>query len=129
MIIYPTTLFVVLPFIVLLFTILYFYVVPGPICEGNVVSQGEESNEEMDEEIDEDSDVNAIENQPSPEYKSTGLENDPVYLSKINAANIASLRDDIGKLSGMEQMINDLNSKVDDNTMEIQGLLIQNEIS
>ena len=66
---------------------------------------------------------------PPPEYKDTGLKNDPIYLSKINAANITTLKEDVEEIESIKQMLNDLNSKIDDNTSEIQGLLIQNQIS
>ena len=117
--IYPSTILVVLPFIMILLIILYMYIVRDCSCEGmtNKENQGDMGEEPNNQD------------RPSPEYNDSGLQNDPIYLSKINAANITTLKEDVKEIESIKQMLNDLNSKVDDNTSEIQGLLIQNQIS
>jgi hypothetical protein len=56
------------------------------------------------------------------QYKETGLEKDPVYLSITNAANITFLKSQVDDLIGLKQIVNDLSVKVEQNSTTISDL-------
>lgn len=62
---------------------------------------------------------------PSPSsltYTDPHLDKDPTYLAITNAANIAFLKSKVDDLTGLKQMVTDLNSKVDTNSQAITAL-------
>ena len=59
------------------------------------------------------------------QYTDPGLGKDPVYLSTLNASNIAVLKDKVDELVGLKQQLSDLNVKVDQNTTTLSQLSTQ----
>ena len=59
------------------------------------------------------------------QYTDPGLGKDPVYLSTVNASNIAVLKDKVDELVGLKQQLADLNVKVDQNTTTLSQLSTQ----
>jgi hypothetical protein len=59
------------------------------------------------------------------QYTDPGLGKDPVYLSTLNASNIAVLKDKVDELVGLKQQLADLNVKVDQNTTTLSQLSTQ----
>ena len=55
-------------------------------------------------------------------YTDPHLDKDPTYLAITNAANIAFLKSKVDDLTGLKQMVTDLNSKVDTNSQAITAL-------
>jgi len=55
-------------------------------------------------------------------YTDPGLNDNPLYLSTINAANINYLKDQVDELSGVKQKLTTLESKVNMNTEGIKAL-------
>jgi len=58
----------------------------------------------------------------TPSYQDPGLDKNPTYLAITNAANITFLKKQIDDLTGLKQTVNDLSSKVDNNSKAIIGL-------
>ena len=56
------------------------------------------------------------------QYTDPGLGKDPVYLSTLNASNITFLKNKVDELVGLKQQLNDLSSKVDQNSTAITQL-------
>lgn len=54
--------------------------------------------------------------------KPENLNNDPIYLSKVNAADITYLKKQIDTLSDLNTKMSELNRKVNTNTSAIQSL-------
>ena len=67
-----------------------------------------------------------LENMPSnpvpSQYTDPGLNNDPLYLAKLNAANISYLKDQVDKLSGLKEQVATLSSETDNNSTAIRGI-------
>lgn len=55
-------------------------------------------------------------------YTDPGLNNDPLYLAKLNAANISYLKDQIDKLNGLKEQVTTLRSETDNNSTAIRGI-------
>jgi hypothetical protein len=55
-------------------------------------------------------------------YTDPGLNDNPLYLATLNAANISYLKDQVDELSGLKQQVTALESKVDMNTKGISAL-------
>jgi len=55
-------------------------------------------------------------------YTDPGLNNNPLYLSTLNAANISYLKDQVDQLTGLTQTVSSLQTKVDSNTKGIAAL-------
>jgi len=55
-------------------------------------------------------------------YTDPGLNDNPLYLATLNAANISYLKDQVDELSGMKQKITTLEFKVDENSKGITAL-------
>ena len=55
-------------------------------------------------------------------YKDPELSNDPVYLAKLNAANIAYLKEQIDGISQIKSDFEKIHEQVESNSMNIQGL-------
>ena len=70
-----------------------------------------------------------LENMPSntvpSQYTDPGLNNDPLYLAKLNAANISYLKDQVDKLSGLKEQVATLSSETDNNSTAIRGIGVQ----
>jgi hypothetical protein len=56
------------------------------------------------------------------QYTDPGLNNDPLYLAKLNAANISYLKDQVDKLSGLKEQVATLSSETDNNSTAIRGI-------
>lgn len=56
------------------------------------------------------------------EYIDPGLQQDPLYLSKINAANISYLKERIDELGNLRTKVAELDTTVQSNSAAIQGL-------
>lgn len=64
-----------------------------------------------------------IENMESnKKYQDPELENDPLYLAKLNASNISVLKDELDSLSGLKDELEKINSQVEANTVQIDTL-------
>jgi len=61
-------------------------------------------------------------NSNSNSYTDPGLNNDPLYLAKLNAANISYLKDQVDKLSGLKEQVNTLNTQTENNSTAINGI-------
>ena len=55
-------------------------------------------------------------------FQEPGLENDPLYLAKTNAANISYLKDKVDDLIKLKQQIDDINSRVNYNEIGIKNI-------
>ena len=55
-------------------------------------------------------------------YTDPGLNDNPLYLATLNAANISYLKDQVDELSGIKQKITTLEFKVDENSKGITAL-------
>jgi hypothetical protein len=58
----------------------------------------------------------------SPQYTNTGLDNDPLYLAKTNAANIAYLKSKVDELLALKQQVSDLSGVVQQNSTGITNI-------
>jgi hypothetical protein len=58
-------------------------------------------------------------------YTEVSLQQDPLYLAKVNAANITYLKEQVDKLSGLKQEVNQLNSQVESNASASSDIAIQ----
>lgn len=58
----------------------------------------------------------------SPQYTNTGLDNDPLYLAKTNAANIAYLKSKVDELLALKQQVSDLSGIVEQNSTGITNI-------
>ena len=56
------------------------------------------------------------------QYTDPGLNNDPLYISKINAANVSYLKERIDELGTLRTKISELDTTVQSNSAAIQGL-------
>ena len=56
------------------------------------------------------------------QYTDPGLNNDPLYLAKLNAANISYLKEQLDKLSGLKEQVATLSSQNDNNSTAIRGI-------
>ena len=61
-------------------------------------------------------------NSNSNSYTDPGLNNDPLYLAKLNAANISYLKDQVDKLNGLKEQVNTLNTQTENNSTAISGI-------
>jgi hypothetical protein len=52
----------------------------------------------------------------------TGLNQDPLYLAKVNSADITYLKEQVDKLTDLKQQVNVLNSQVENNSTAITAL-------
>ena len=55
-------------------------------------------------------------------YTDPGLNNDPLYLAKLNAANISYLKDQVDKLNGLKEQVTTLSSQTDNNSTALRGI-------
>ena len=55
-----------------------------------------------------------------PQYINPQLENDPIYLAKINAANITYLKSQIDVISTLKQQVTDISGVVHTNSENIK---------
>jgi Sec-independent protein translocase protein TatA len=55
-------------------------------------------------------------------YTDPGLNDNPLYLATLNAANISYLKDQVDELSGLKQKMTSLEFKVDENSKGITAL-------
>lgn len=55
-------------------------------------------------------------------YTDPGLNDNPLYLATLNAANISYLKDHVDELSGLKQQVTMLETKVADNSKGIAAL-------
>jgi len=55
-------------------------------------------------------------------YQEQNLDDDPVYIAKINAANIAYLKEQIDTVSDLKREINEMKEQVDSNSYAVQSL-------
>ena len=55
-------------------------------------------------------------------YTDPGLNDNPLYLATLNAANISYLKDHVDELSGLKQQVTMLETKVSDNSKGIAAL-------
>jgi len=55
-------------------------------------------------------------------YTETDLNADPLYLAKLNAANITYLKEQVDKLNGLKEQVATLNAETDNNTTAITAL-------
>ena len=58
----------------------------------------------------------------SKTYKGPGLNDNPLYLATLNAANISYLKEQVDELSGLKQEVNELKTQIDTNTTSITAL-------
>ena len=58
----------------------------------------------------------------SKTYKDPGLNDNPLYLATLNAANISYLKEQVDELSGLKQEVNELKTQTDTNTTSITAL-------
>jgi hypothetical protein len=58
----------------------------------------------------------------NPQYTNTGLDNDPLYLAKTNAANIAYLKSKVDELLALKQQVSDLSGVVQQNSTGITNI-------
>lgn len=56
------------------------------------------------------------------EYTDPGLQQDPLYLSKINAANVSYLKERIDELGNLRIKVAELDTTIQSNSAAIQGL-------
>lgn len=61
-------------------------------------------------------------NAANPQYTNTGLDNDPLYLAKTNAANIAYLKSKVDELLALKQQVSDLSGVVQQNSTGITNI-------
>ena len=66
--------------------------------------------------------TDASENKESATYTDPGLNKDPLYLAKLNAANIHYLKEQVDSLSELKQQVNTLKAQVENNTAGINGI-------
>ncbi len=64
---------------------------------------------------------NASDN-PKAVYTDPGLNNNPLYLATLNAANIGYLKEQVDELSSLKQQVKTLETQVDQNTKGISAL-------
>ena len=70
-----------------------------------------------------DSNANANANTDKKKtYTDPGLNDNPLYLATLNAANISYLKDQVDELSGLKQKVTSLEFKVDENSKGITAL-------
>ena len=55
-------------------------------------------------------------------YTDPGLNNDPLYLAKLNAANISYLKDQVDKLNGLKEQVTTLSSQTENNSTALRGI-------
>ena len=55
-------------------------------------------------------------------YTDTDLNADPLYLAKLNAANITYLKEQVDKLNGLKEQVATLNAQTDNNSTAITAL-------
>jgi len=55
-------------------------------------------------------------------YTDPGLNQDSLYLAKLNAANISYLKDQVDKLNGLKEQVTTLSSETDNNSTAIRGI-------
>jgi hypothetical protein len=55
-------------------------------------------------------------------YTDPGLNDNPLYLATLNAANVSYLKDQVDELSGLKQKVTSLEFKVDENSKGITAL-------
>ena len=58
----------------------------------------------------------------SKTYTDPGLNNDPLYLAKLNAANISYLKEQVDKLNGLKEQVSTLSSQTENNSTAITGI-------
>ncbi len=58
----------------------------------------------------------------SSHYTDPGLNNDPLYLAKLNAANISYLKDQVDKLNGLKEQVTTLRSQTENNSTALRGI-------
>ena len=62
---------------------------------------------------------------PAPDtnkYTDPGLNNDPLYLATLNAANISFLKAQVDTLNGLKEQVSTLSSQTDNNSTAIKGI-------
>lgn len=57
-----------------------------------------------------------------PTYIEIGLNQDPLYLAKVNSANITYLKEQVDKLTELKQQVNVLNTQVENNSTAITAM-------
>jgi hypothetical protein len=55
-------------------------------------------------------------------YTDPGLNNDPLYLAKLNAANISYLKDRVDSLNGLKEQVATLSAQTESNTTAVRGI-------
>jgi hypothetical protein len=55
-------------------------------------------------------------------YTDPGLNNDPLYLAKLNAANISYLKDQVDSLNGLKEQVATLSSQTESNSVAVRGI-------
>jgi len=65
---------------------------------------------------------NMAPNTATSHYTDPGLNNDPLYLAKLNAANISYLKDQVDKLNGLKEQVATLTSQTNNNATAIRGV-------
>jgi len=68
-------------------------------------------------------------NASTSQYTDPGLNNDPLYLAKLNAANISYLKDQVDKLNGLKEQVATISSQTDNNSTAIKGIGDQMTVS
>ena len=61
-------------------------------------------------------------NNDTTHYTDPGLNNDPLYLAKLNAANISYLKDQVDKLNGLKEQVTTLSSQTENNSTALRGI-------
>ena len=55
-------------------------------------------------------------------YTDPGLNNDPLYLAKLNAANISYLKDQVDSLNTLKEQVATLSSQTENNSVAVRGI-------
>lgn len=65
---------------------------------------------------------NTIKEGATGEYQELNLNNDPLYIAKVNAANIAYLKDQLDTISDLKRQLNEMRQQVDSNSYAVASL-------
>lgn len=65
---------------------------------------------------------NSIKEGATGEYQELELQDDPLYIAKVNAANIAYLKEQIDTITDIKRDVNEMKQQVDSNSYAVQSL-------